>query len=46
MGKIVITHEKLEEPSCGSVACLPHYTSVQTLITFWINAMSACMDFE
>lgn len=40
MGEIVIAHGKLNNTqSSGSV--YPSYTTVQTLIIFWINAMSA-----
>lgn len=46
MGEIVITHEKLENPQSRSTECLSYYNSMQTLIIFWINAMSASTDFE
>lgn len=46
MGEIVITHEKLKNPHSGSTEYLSNYTSIQTLINFWINAMSASTDYE
>lgn len=46
MGEIVITHEKLDNPQSRSTECLSYYNFVQTLIIFWLNAMSASKEFE
>lgn len=46
MGEILITYEKLENPQSGRIEYLSNYTTIQTLISFWINALSASTDSE